>query len=573
MFLPASQEEMKRLGWDRADVVLVTGDAYVDAPQSGAAVIGRVLAAAGFRVGIIAQPDVSTDADIRRLGEPRLFWGVTSGCVDSLVANRTALGKRIRSDDFTPGGENNRRPDRAVIKYANLIRAAFSGTAPIVLGGLEASLRRFSHFDAWPGSVRRSILFDAKADLLVYGMGERAALSIARAMDEGRDWAGIPGTCLAMAEAPPGSLTLPSHEAVRSDPALFAEAFGLFSENQLPESPVLCQRQDTRFLVQYPPAAPPTQAELDQWNELPYMRDAHPLDARQGEVRALATIRFSITSHRGCFGDCRFCAISTHQGRQVVSRSPESVVREAQRLAGLPGFTGIISDLGGPTANMYGTRCKKHGVAGACSDRSCLFPEPCPHLAFGHRRHGDLLARVADLPGVRKTFVASGVRHDLVLADPKGPEYLARVLERHLSGQMKIAPEHCAPQVLSLMGKPGPEGLLHFRELYGDINARLGRDQFLTYYFMAAHPGCSRTDMEALSRFVRRELAVVPRQVQIFTPTPGTWSTCMFHTGRDPEGQKIFVERTEKGRAAQKACLGIPKGKGSRGKGRGGRGR
>ncbi len=563
MFLPATTEEMQALGWDRLDVILVTGDSYIDSPYIGVAVIGRVLVAAGFRVGIIAQPDVASqdsDHDIRRMGEPALFWGVTGGSVDSMVANWTATGKKRQQDDYTPGGINNRRPDRAVIAYANLIRRYYNPTVPIVLGGIEASLRRVSHYDFWTNRIRRSILFDAKADYLVYGMGERSIVDLANSIRNGDNAAigNIRGICYATQKIPDGCLELPPHEACAENKDVFTQMFHLFYRNNDPQTAVpLAQKQDTRYLVQNPPAFPLSGPELDAVYELPYERELHPYHKRQGDVRALTTIRFSITTHRGCYGECNYCAIAVHQGRQVVSRSIKSIVGEARNLTKDPGFKGIIADVGGPTANMYVIECPRKQTKGSCPDKRCLFPKPCPALPMNHGPQIDLLKALRSVPGVRKINVASGIRYDMILADPEnGAKYLKDMVRHHISGQMKIAPEHTENHVLEKMGKPGIDSLLKFKGLFDRQTRQQGLAQFLTYYLIAAHPGCTETDMASLRSFAVKNLGILPEQVQVFTPTPSTYSTLMYWTGKDPFTGKIcFVEKTLRGKERQKAII------------------
>jgi uncharacterized radical SAM protein YgiQ len=561
MFLPATPEELRELGWDRLDVILVTGDSYLDSPFVGVSIIGQVLLKAGYRVGIIAQPDITT-ADITRLGEPALFWGVTGGCIDSMVANRTASGKRRREDDFTAGGVNNRRPDRAVIVYANLIRRWFKATRPIVLGGIEASLRRIAHYDAWSNRVRRSILIDAKADLLVYGMGEKTVLELAARLKECRAISDIKGLCYVAAEKGPGA-ELPAYEEAAADPSAFTEMFLGFRRNQDHRTAqTLCQRQDSRWLIHNPPMPPLTEAEMDDVHGMDFERNVHPRDLMKGKVRALETIRFSIPTHRGCYGECHFCAIAVHEGRTVSSRSETSILREAQKLAALPDFKGYILDVGGPTANMYGFECKKKLLRGACPDKRCLYPSVCASLRPDHGRQLSLLKKLRRIPGIKQAIVASGIRYDLVLADRKqGIPYLSEVVRHHVSGQMKIAPEHSEEKVLACMGKPGREGVITFRDLFRRLTAEAGKEQFLTYYLVAAHPGCTAKDMEAAHRFAARELAIRPEQVQLFTPTPSTISTLMYHIGRDPfSGKALFVEQTAAGRERQKKILVAKKG-------------
>jgi uncharacterized radical SAM protein YgiQ len=558
VFLPATPEELRELGWNRLDVILITGDSYLDSPFVGVSVIGQWLLRAGYRVGIIAQPDIASETDITRLGEPTLFWGVTGGCIDSMVANRTASGKRRREDDFTAGGINCRRPDRAVIAYANLIRRYFKATKPIVLGGVEASLRRVAHYDVWSNRVRRSVLIDAKADLLVYGMGERTVLELAARLRAEDPVSEVRGLCTVAAEAKAGTLELPSYDEAASDPAAFTEMFLGFTRNQDPlTARGLSQRQDARWLIHNPPQLPLTEAEMDDVYGMDFARDVHPRDRRLGRVRAVETIRFAIPTHRGCYGECHFCAIAVHEGRTVSSRSEASILREAENIAVLPDFKGYILDVGGPTANMYGFECAKKLRRGACPDRRCLFPAVCESLRPDHGRQLALLKKLRRIIGVKQAVVASGIRPDLLLADRKhGIPYLREVVRHHTSGQMKTAPEHSEERILKCMGKPGPETLLPFRDLFRRLTAEAGKEQFLTYYLIAAHPGCTEADMEALRRFASRELAIHPEQVQLFTPTPSTISTLMYHTERDPFcGKRLFVEKTAAGRERQKKIL------------------
>ncbi len=557
-YLPTTPAEMKKRGWERADIILVTGDSYIDSPFMGIAVIGRVLERAGYRVAVIAQPDTDSEKDIGRLGEPKLFWGVSAGSVDSMVANYTATGKRRKQDDYTPGGINDRRPDRAVIVYANLIRRFFKDTAPIVLGGIEASLRRVSHYDFWSNRVRRSILFDAKADYLVYGMGERAVLELAACLKASGDHENIRGLSYIAKERREDYTELPAHEAVAGNPSLFRELFATFYHNNDPaHARGLCQKHGDRYLVQNPPADYLTEKELDDLSELNFQRDLHPWYGREGEVRALDTIRFSIATHRGCYGECNFCAIAVHQGRTVRWRSENSIVREAESFITHKEFKGNILDLGGPTANMYGFECDKKLKRGSCRNRRCLFPEACPHLKPDHGPLRRLLGRVRGIKGVKRVFVASGIRHDLLLADKtQGLPYLGDLVSRHISGQMKIAPEHVDEGVLKCMGKPGGERLMKFKNTFDRLTRAAGKKQYLTYYFMAAHPGCSDGEMKTLKKFATSNLGLNPEQVQIFTPTPGTWSTLMYHTGTDLfDGNRLFVERDRNRKEAQKRIL------------------
>ena len=558
MFLPTTAKELEILGWEQLDIILITGDGYVDSPYVGISVIGKVLQNAGFRTAVIAQPHMDSNRDIARLGEPKLFWGISGGCVDSLVANYTASGKKRKKDDYTPGGENNRRPDRALIQYANLIRRFFKNTVPIVLGGIEASLRRVCHYDFWSDSIRRSILFDAKADFLVYGMGEKAAVELAEALRDGHPAHRIRGLCTISKEKKKGFLELPSFQEVRSDPRKFTEMFHLFYRNNDPLSAEgIFQKQDTRYLVQNPPQPCLTGKELDAVHDLVYERGLHPYYRKFGNVKALDTIRFSIPIHRGCYGECNFCAISVHQGKTVGWRSEKSILKEAGLLTEMPGFRGTITDAGGPTANMYGFECEKKLKKGSCPDRRCLHPEVCPSLKANHYHLTHLLKKIRSIKGVKHLFTASGIRYDLVLSDKNnGRLYLRELVDYHVSGQLKIAPEHTEEEVLRLMGKSGSRSLLRFKKKFDILSKKFGKAQFLTYYLMAAYPGCTGNHMRKLKRFTRGKLKTNPRQVQIFTPTPSTYASLMYHTGRNPfTGEKIFVEKSFRGREAQKRIL------------------
>lgn len=560
MFLPTTKKEMEGLGWDALDIILVTGDAYIDSPFVGVAVVGKVLLDAGYKVGVIGQPDTS-GPDIMRLGTPRLFWGVTGGCIDSMVANRTATGKRRKTDDYTPGGVNDRRPDRSVIAYANLIRRYCKGESrPIVLGGIEASLRRIAHYDFWTDRVRRSVLFDAKADYLLYGMCERSVVELAGHLKEGRDPANIRGLCRASKELPGGCVEIPSFEECEKDKDAFTRAFRTFyGNNDPPTARPLAQRHGARYLVQNPPALYLTQKDLDRVYGLGYERDAHPHHLKDGAIKALETIRFSISTHRGCYGECGFCAIAVHEGRRVRSRSKESILAEAKEMTAHPLFKGRVHDVGGPSANMYGSGCGRMEEKGCCTKKSCISPKVCPLLKQGHAEQVALLKEIRAIKGIKKAVVASGVRHDLVLADGKdGERYLKELVTHHVSGQMKIAPEHSEDRVLEMMGKPGCDrnALIRFKELFYRFTKEAGLKQFLSYYLMAAHPGCDKNDMKKLRSFALKELGTLPEQVQVFTPTPSTISTLMYWTGRDPfTGNPIFVEKSERGRADQKAIL------------------
>lgn len=558
MYLPSTKAELKTLGWKQLDIILVTGDAYIDSPFVGVALVGRVLADAGYRVGIIGQPDVSTDSDITRLGEPRLFWGVSGGCIDSMVANYTALKKKRRSDDYTPGGINNRRPDRAVIVYSNLIRRCFKDTVPIVLGGIEASLRRVVHYDYWSDKLRKSILFDAKADYLLYGMADRSVVVLADRLSQRHGVSDLPGLCYISREKPDDYVELSSFQEVSKSKSAFTRAYHAFYRNSDPiTARGLCQKQDSRWLVQTAPQAHLSQQELDSIYALPFERDLHPFHRAEGKVKALETIRFSIATHRGCYGECNFCSIAVHEGRTVLWRSEKSIKREACTLTELPGFKGYIYDAGGPSANMYGFECARKLAKGICPRKRCVFPRVCKSMPVDHSAQTKLLGQLRKIPGVKKVFVASGVRHDLVLADKtNGESYLRNLVRHHVSGQMKIAPEHTSERVLECMLKPPASTLLEFREMFIRFTREAGKDQYLTYYLIAAHPGCSQQDMKALAQFSRSKLKITPEQVQIFTPLPSTYSALMYYTGRDPfSGKRIFVERSADKKKIQKAIV------------------
>ena len=558
MFLPTTREEMKKLSWDRLDVIIVTGDTYIDSPYIGAAVIGKVLQAAGYKVGIIAQPNTEDEKDISRLGEPALFWGVTAGSVDSMVANYTALKKKRRKDDFTPGGKNAKRPDRATIVYSNLIRKYFKNTVPIVLGGIEASLRRIAHYDYWDDKIRRAILFDAKADILVYGMGEKPVLKLACNLKIGKDWKDIRGICYISPHPKEEYTMLPSYQEVKEDKKKFISVFHTFYANNDPlTAKGLCQQQDNRYLIQNPPSYPLAQSELDRVHDLPYEREVHPYYKKEGEVEALKTIKFSITTHRGCYGECNFCSITVHQGKIIQGRSEKSILKEAKLLTELNDFKGYILDVGGPTANMYKIECQKKLKSGSCPNKRCLYPQICPNLKINHERQMEILNKIRQIEGVKKVFIASGIRYDMLLGDQKyGEKYLRELVKHHISGQLKIAPEHTENNVLEKMGKPDREYLKRFRDRFLQINKEQKKTQFLTYYLIAAHPGCREEDMYKLKEYTSKELKLNPEQVQIFTPTPSTYSTLMYYTESDPfTGKAIFVEKNLKKKARQKGIV------------------
>lgn len=561
-FLPTTRQEMQDRRWKQCDVILISGDTYIDSPFIGVAVVGRILEGLGYKVGIIAQPDTQSDKDITRLGEPRLFWGVSGGSVDSMVANYTATKRFRKSDDYTPGGINNKRPDRATIAYTNLIRRYFKDTVPIVLGGIEASLRRVTHYDYWSDKLRKPILFDSKADILLYGMGENAIKELATALDKGKDYRDIRGICYIDKESKSTYIALPSHKKCLENKEHYIDLFDIFYKNNDPLSAKgLSQEVEGRFLIQNPPCSYLDEKEMDRVANLPYTREVHPYYTQKGKVKAQETIKYSITTHYGCWGECNFCAIGVHQGRTIRSRSESSVLKEANSFKEHKDFKGIISDLGGPSANMYGYECEKKLSKGTCADKRCVDHERlCSAMKVDHTRSIGLMKQVKNIDGVKKAFVASGIRYDLIVQDrKKGYSYLAELLSHHTSGQMKIAPEHTQDNVLKLMGKPGKKSLLAFKKLFDTINAKLDKKQYLTYYLIAAHPGCSEKDMNALKNFTSKELKINPEQVQIFTPTPGTYASVMYYTELDPvTRKKVFVEKDISKKEKQKNLLHTP---------------
>ena len=562
MFLPTTSEEVKKLGWDSLDIILVSGDTYIDSSYNGSALIGKWLLKNGFKVGIIAQPDINSPADITRLGEPKLYWAVSAGCVDSMVANYTATKKKRHKDDFTPGGENTKRPDRASIVYTGLIKRFFKNSkTPIVLGGIEASLRRIVHYDYWSNQLRRSLIFDAKADILSYGMGEKSMLELAKNIRDGKDFRNIRGLAYISKEPKEEYITVPSFEECREDKFKFIEMFNIFYKNcDSITAKGLNQKHGDRWLIQNPPSENFSSELLDEIYGMDFERDVHPYYKKDGVVRALDTIKYSLTTHRGCYGECNFCAIAIHQGRTVTSRSENSIIEEITDITKDKKFKGNISDVGGPTANMYQMECSKKLKLGACKDKRCLYPKTCPALKPNHEKQIDLLKKLRSVEGIKKIFIASGIRYDLILDDHQyGDKYLEEIVAHHVSGQMKIAPEHTEDKVLSLMGKQGKDYLKEFKNRFYKLNKKLDKKQFLTYYLIAAHPGCNEKDMMDLKIFASEELKISPEQVQIFTPTPSTYSTLMYYTEINPfTNKKLFVEKDNGKKEKQKNII-IPK--------------
>jgi uncharacterized radical SAM protein YgiQ len=556
-FLPVTKEDMTDRGWYYVDFLLVTGDAYVDHLSFGPALVGRLLENLGYRVGIISQPDWRRKEDFLQLGKPRYACLVTAGNLDSMVNHYTANKKRRRADDYSPGGKTGRRPDRATIVYTGRIRETMPGV-PVIIGGVEASLRRFAHYDYWDNSVRRSILADTQADLLVYGMAERQVEAVAARLAGKKGVPlDIPGTAYLTKDISgiQDYIMLPSFDEVAEDKGKYAEAFKIQYAEQNPfTGKTLVQPHGSLFLVQNPPAKPLEAAELDRIYEIPYRRTYHPEYEKYGGVPAVKEVEFSITGQRGCFGGCAFCALHFHQGTVVQGRSPESIIAEAETLAGWPGFKGYIHDIGGPTANFRRAACRKQREQGQCRNRHCLYPEPCPNLDIDHSEVLQLLRRVRRIPGVKKVFLRSGLRYDYLLAE-KDPRVLRELCEHHVSGQLKVAPEHVSKKVTTLMRKPPREAFDRFRKLYTDINRQLGKKQYLVPYFITGHPGSGLKEAVELAEYVR-DMGYNPEQVQDFIPTPGSLSTCMYYTGLDPfTGRKVYVPRSSEERAMQRALL------------------
>ena len=559
-FLPVSKEDMESRGWWWYDFLVVTGDAYVDHPSFGTTVIARVLEAEGYRVAVLAQPDWHDAEAFRAMGRPKYGVMIGSGNLDSMVARYTAA-KKPRSEDFySPGKKAGLRPDHAVVVYANRAREAFPGL-PVVIGGLEASLRRFAHYDYWDDKVRRSALFDAGADILIYGMGEYATREVAKrlkAKTPVSEITDVRGTAVAVSDpsvcAYPHA-ELPSFEEVRDNRRLYAEATRVeYEEHDPVRGKALIQKHDKRYLMVNPPAMPLTAAELDFVAELPYTKEYHPMYEPMGGVPALEEVRFSVTHNRGCFGGCSFCALAFHQGRMVTSRSHESVIREVTALTKLPDFKGYINDVGGPSANFRHTSCEKQKKYGMCPDKRCLAPTPCPNLDADHSDYLKLLRKLRAIPGIKKVFVRSGIRYDYMLED-KNSEFFSELVKYHISGQLKVAPEHCIDSVLDYMGKPHIDVYEKFMERYKKLNDRYSKEQYVVPYLMSSHPGSTLQDAVALAEYLNK-MGRQPEQVQDFYPTPGTISTCMYYTEIDPMTMKsVYVAKSFHDKAMQRALL------------------
>ncbi len=559
-FMVISKDDMRKRGWKELDFIIVSGDAYVDHPSFGTAIIARVLEDAGFKVGIIAQPDWRSTDDFKKLGKPKFGFLVTAGNMDSMV-NHYSVSKNHRSyDNYSPGGESGHRPDRATIVYSNRLREAY-GEIPIIIGGIEASLRRFAYYDYWDDSVRRSLLFDSRADLLVYGMGEKQILKIAENLEAGLEIKYInylPGTAFIAEELE--SLydyeLLQSYEEVKSSKKQYAYAYKI---EYLEQDPIrgqqLVQQHGNRYLVQNPPVEPLSQEELDHIYTLPYQRDYHPAYERDGGVPAIKEVKFSLVSSRGCFGACSFCAISFHQGKMMTARSKKSLVKEAKQIIAMDDFKGYIHDVGGPTANFRKPSCSDQLSRGMCKGKECMFPDPCSKLEVDHEEYFEILRELRKLPGVKKVFVRSGIRFDYLLEDEGSRKYLKELAAHHVSGQLKVAPEHVSDKVLGYMGKPGIEVFDKFRKAFYQVNQEIGLEQYLIPYFISSHPGSRLEDAVELAEYLR-DINHHPDQVQDFYPTPGTMATAMYYSGYDPRTmEEVYVAKSKEAKKMQRALL------------------
>ena len=559
-YLPVCREDMDRRGWDACDFVYVSGDAYVDHPSFGPAIISRLLEARGYKVGIIAQPDWKDPESIQILGKPRLGFLVSAGNMDSMVNHYSVSKKRRQQDSYTPGGVMGKRPDYATVVYCNLIRSVYKDAA-IIIGGIEASLRRLAHYDYWSNKLKRSILLDSQADLISYGMGEHSIVEIADALNSGidiKDITFIDGTVFKTRNLDNvyDYKMLPDYQELKEDKRVYAKSFFVQYSNT---DPVLGKRlvepyYGKEFVVQNPPAKPLTQEEMDEVYALPYMRNYHPCYEADGGIPAIREIKFSLISNRGCFGACSFCALTFHQGRIIQARSHESLVEEAKLLTEEPDFKGYIHDVGGPTANFRFPACEKQLTKGACPNRQCLFPEPCKNIRADHSDYISLLRKLRSIPKVKKVFIRSGIRFDYVLAD-KNRAFLRELCEYHVSGQLKVAPEHVADAVLKRMGKPQNSVYMQFVREYKEMNKKIGKEQYLVPYLMSSHPGSTLKEAVELAEYLR-DLGYMPEQVQDFYPTPSTLSTCMYYTGLDPRTmEEVYTPHNPHEKAMQRALI------------------
>ena len=558
-FLPISMKDLKDKNISQLDFIIITGDAYIDHPSFGTAIIGRTLEHAGFTVGIIAQPNWDNVDDFRKLGKPKYGFLINSGNIDSMVNHYTTSKKKRRTDLYSPGGEIGHRPDRAVIVYCNRAREAFKNI-PIIIGGIEASLRRFAHYDYWDNKVRRSLLIDAKADLLIYGMGEKTILEIANLFKYGMTvdkMTSVKGTVYASKEISElkNYIEVPSFEAVVADKKSYAESYKLQSlEQDDIRGKTIVQKHSDRYVVQNPPQTPLTQIEMDVTYNLPYTRTYHPIYEDKGGIPAINEVEFSITSHRGCFGSCSFCALTFHQGRVIQNRSQKSIIDEAKLLTTLKDFKGYIHDIGGPTANFRHRACKIQEKVGVCKDRQCMHPTPCKNLIIDHTEYLDLLKKVRVLPKIKKVFIRSGIRYDYLIYD-KNTKFFEELCEHHISGQLKVAPEHISDKVLNQMGKSKKEVYDRFTKKYFEINKKIKKNQFLVPYLMSSHPGSDLNESIKLSEYIN-EMGYTPEQVQDFYPTPGSLSTTIYYTGINPfTKEKVYVPNDQKEKNMQRALL------------------
>ncbi len=560
-FLPISKDDMKERGIEKLDFIYVSGDAYVDHPSFAMAVICRLIESLGFTVGIIAQPDWHSCEDFKRLGEPRLAFLVGAGNIDSMVNHYTAAKKRRNTDLYSPNGEAGHRPDRATIVYSNRIREAFGKKIPIIIGGIEASLRRFAHYDYWSDKVRRSILIDSGADLLIYGMGEHQIGEIAELLDAGvpiGEIKSVRGTAYLEGDAetlPEDCVITASYDDVCADKKAYAKATKQqYDEQDAYRGKTVVQLDRDKYIVQNPPAYPLTTQELDRVYELPYVRRWHPSYDARGGIPAIEEVKFSIVSSRGCFGACNFCALTFHQGRTISARSHESIIKEAELIAKEPDFKGYIHDVGGPTANFRLPSCKEQLKRGTCKNKQCLYPEPCKNLEVSHRDYIELLRKLRKIKGVKRVFIRSGIRYDYLLYD-RDDEFFRELCKYHISGQLKVAPEHISDNVLKYMGKPSLNVYKRFADKYKRINEELGKNQYLVPYLMSSHPGSTMKDAVKLAEYLR-DNKINPEQVQDFYPTPGSISTCMYYTGIDPRDMKsVYIPKTYEEKQMQRALL------------------
>ncbi|OFI05081.1 hypothetical protein CLOACE_19000 [Clostridium acetireducens DSM 10703] len=558
-FLPICVEDLKDRGIDQLDFIIVTGDAYVDHPSFGTAIISRVLESQGFTVGIIPQPNWHSVEDFKKLGKPKLSFLVNSGNIDSMVNHYTASKKRRHDDFYSPGGKSGYRPDRAVIVYCNRIKEAFKDV-PIIIGGIESSLRRFAHYDYWDDNVRRSILMDSKSDLLIYGMGEKPIIQIANLLKYGmniKDITDVRGTVFISNDIKDlkNYMEVPSFEEVSTNKKSYAESYKIqYYEQDAIKGNTIVQKHGDRYIVQNPPQFPLTKEEMDWVYSLPYARNFHPIYESKGGIPAIKEVKFSITSHRGCFGSCSFCALTFHQGRVIQNRSEDSILDEAKKITKYNDFKGYIHDVGGPTANFRHKACKKQESLGVCKNRQCLFPTPCKNLIINHKEYLDLLKKVRKLPGVKKVFIRSGIRYDYLIYD-KNDEFFEELCKHHVSGQLKVAPEHINNKVLNLMGKPKKEVYNKFVKKYFNINKKLNKKQYLVPYLMSSHPGSDLKAAIELAEYIR-DMGYTPEQVQDFYPTPGSLSTTMYYTGLNPlTGEKVYIPKKQHEKNMQRALL------------------